>query len=146
MIHDDSGKSLPDQLRDGDIEAAILGNDLPKGDEFAPVIRNHRAADEAWVAKHGFMPINHMVAVSREAYENKPRAVRAAYELLRQGAAEAERPAGALDVTRFGIEALREPLAFIIEECRHQQLISGPLSVDEILAPAAALLETEALA
>ena len=143
--HDDSGKSLPDQLRDGDIDAAILGNDLPKGDEFAPVIRDHRVIDEAWVARHGFMPINHMVAVSQEVFDAQPRAVRAAYELLRRGAAEADRPAGAPDVTRFGVEALREPLAAIIDECRHQQLITQPLSADAILAPAAALLERHAV-
>ena len=65
VIHDDSGKSLPDQLRDGDIDAAILGNDLPKGDEFAPVITDHRAIDLAWYKTHGFMPINHMVVVSK---------------------------------------------------------------------------------
>jgi 4,5-dihydroxyphthalate decarboxylase len=34
-------KSLPDMPRDGDINAAILGNDLPKDDEFAPVIPDH---------------------------------------------------------------------------------------------------------
>jgi 4,5-dihydroxyphthalate decarboxylase len=140
VTHDDSGKSLPDQLRDGDIDAAILGNDLPKGDAFAPVIRDHRAADEAWVAKHGFMPINHMVAVSRAAYETQPDAVRAAYELLRQGAAEADTKG----VTLFGVEALRGPLAFIIEECRRQRLITQPLDADEILAPAAALIEAHA--
>lgn len=145
VIHDDSGKSLPDQLRDGDIDAAILGNDLPKGNEFAPVIRDHRAVDEAWVAKHGYMPINHMVVVSRVAFDAQPDAVRAAYALLRRGAAEAERPAGAPDVTLFGIDALREPLAAIIDECRHQQLITQRLSADELLAPAAALLEGHAV-
>ena len=138
---DDSGKSLPDQLRDGDIDAAILGNDLPKGAEFAPVIRDHRARDEAWVARHGFMPINHIVAVSRGAWDTKPRAVRAAYELLRRAAAEVPSP-----LTRFGVAALREPLEFMIDECVRQQLLARRLDVDEILVPAAALLNEEALA
>lgn len=141
VIPDESGKSLPDQLRDGDIDAAILGNDLPKGDEFAKVIPDHRAKDEAWVATHGFMPINHMVAVRRDTFEQSPAAVRAAYKLLVQGIREAVRPEGVLDPTMFGIDMLRGPLAFIIEECRRQALIPGPLDVDEVLAPAAALLE-----
>ena len=45
MIHENAGKSLVDQLRDGDIDAAVLGNDLPRDDTFAPVIRDHRAID-----------------------------------------------------------------------------------------------------
>jgi 4,5-dihydroxyphthalate decarboxylase len=144
VIHEDGGKSLPDQLRDGDIDAAILGNDLPKGDEFTPVIRDHLAVDKAWVARHGFMPINHMVVVSRQIFDAHPRAVRAAYDLLRRGAAAAAPPAGKPDVTLFGVEALHDPLAAIIEECRHQQLITQPLTAEEILAPAAALLKAQA--
>jgi len=140
VTHETTGKSLPDQLRDGEIEAAILGNDLPKGEEFAPVIRHHRAVDDAWVAGHGFMPVNHVVAVSREAIERKPEAVRAAYGLLRRAAAEAQRPAGMEDPTRFGVSAMRAPLRFIIGECRRQGLVEGPLDADAILAPAEALL------
>jgi 4,5-dihydroxyphthalate decarboxylase len=145
VIHENAGKSLVDQLRDGDIDAAILGNDLPKDDAFAPVIRDHRAIDRAWVARHGFMPINHVVAVSEEAFATKPRAVRAAYELLGRSAAEARRPAGSPDVTLFGADTLRAPLRFLLEECRRQQLIKRSLDIDEILAPAAALLEGVAI-
>jgi len=36
---------------------------------------------------------------------------------------------------------LRAPLRFLVEECRRQQLIKRSLDVDEILAPAVALLE-----
>jgi 4,5-dihydroxyphthalate decarboxylase len=145
VIHETTGKNLVDQLRDGDIDAAILGNDLPKDDAFAPVIRDHRAVDQSWVARHGFMPINHVVAVSEEAFATKPKAVRAAYQLLSRAAAEAERPAGSPDVTLFGADKLRGPLRFLVEECRRQQLIGRSLDVDEILAPAAALLEGDAI-
>jgi 4,5-dihydroxyphthalate decarboxylase len=143
VIHDETGKSLPDQLRDGDIDAAILGNDLPKDPAFAPVILDHRAVDAAWMARHGFMPINHMVVVRRDVLEARPEAVRAAYALLREGATETHRPTDAPDPTRFGVDALRGPLAFIIEECRRQHLLTSPLDAAEILAPAAALLEAE---
>jgi 4,5-dihydroxyphthalate decarboxylase len=145
VIHENTGKGLIDQLRAGDIDAAILGNDLPRDDAFAPVIRDHRAVDQAWVARHGFMPINHVVAVSEEAFATKPKAVRAAYRLLRRAAAEAERPAGSPDVTLFGTDALREPLRFLVEECRRQQLIQRSLDIDEILAPAEALLDGDAI-
>jgi 4,5-dihydroxyphthalate decarboxylase len=107
------------------------------------VIPDHRAKDEAWVAAHGFMPINHMVAVRQEAFDAHPDAVRGAYDLLVTGMREAVRPAGERDPTLYGVDTLREPLAFIIEECRRQALIPGPLDVDAILTPAARLLEHE---
>ena len=43
-------KSLPDMLRDGDIDAAILGNDLPEGDDFVPVIAGRRGQRYGLVA------------------------------------------------------------------------------------------------
>lgn len=142
VVHEEAGKSLLDQMRDGEIEAAILGNDLPKGDEFKPVIVDHRAVDVAWRDRHGFMPINHVVAVSRVIAETQPAAVRAAYRLLREGARTAP-PRGAEDPTRFGIEAVRGPLAFIIDECQRQALLPRALDVDEVLAASRALLGDE---
>src|SRR5439155_14207511 len=49
--------SLPDLLRNGQIDAAILGNDLPDDPDFAPVIGDPPAAARAWSATHGFVPI-----------------------------------------------------------------------------------------
>ncbi|HEY8681824.1 MAG TPA: hypothetical protein VIM06_01515, partial [Rhodanobacter sp.] len=59
--HLDTDASLPDLLRDGTLDAAILGNDLPGDDDFAPVIADAAARDRAWWMVHRFMPINHMV-------------------------------------------------------------------------------------
>ncbi len=140
VIHDETGKSLVDQLRDGDIDAAILGNDLPKDDEFAKLIPDHRAKDEAWMAIHGFMPINHMVAVTQEAVERDPAAVRAAYGLLVRGMREGGRSEAGLSPTLYGLDALRGPLDFVIAECRRQALVSDSLNSDAILAPSQALL------
>lgn len=136
---DQTGKSLPDQLRDGDIDAAILGNDLPKDDVFAPVISEHRRKDLAWVENHGFMPINHVVVASAAAVREKRGAVAAAYRLLRESAAQVQWPAGA-GPTLFGLDRMREPLAYIIAECRRQGLLSAALEAEALLAPAEALL------
>jgi 4,5-dihydroxyphthalate decarboxylase len=135
-----AGKSLPDMLRDGDIDAAILGNDLPKGDEFAPVMPDHAAADRTWYSSHGFMPINHVVVVSPNAARTMPDAVKAAYGLLRRADAEAPVPADGLKPTMFGFERLREPIQFTVDACRRQLLLPRTLSVDELFADAAAIL------
>jgi len=138
--HAATDKSLPDGLRDGDLMAAILGNDLPKGDEFAPVITDHRAIDLAWYKTHGFMPINHMVVVSKAVAEAQPDAVRAAYALLKQADAETPTPEDGMRRTLFGFERLREPLQFTIDTCERQLLLPRRLSVDELFAGAKAIL------
>jgi 4,5-dihydroxyphthalate decarboxylase len=140
VVHTPGDKSLPDMLRDGDIDAAILGNDLPKDPEFAPVIADHAAVDAAWYAKHGFMPINHMVVVSQELARKRPEAVRAAYALLKQADAEAPEPADGRKRTMFGLERLREPVELALATCARQQLLPRSLSFDEVFADAQAIL------
>jgi hypothetical protein len=135
-----SNKSLPDMLRDGDIDAAILGRDLPKGDEFAPVIPDAAARDHAWWQQHGFMPINHMMVVSRDASRRDPGAVQAAYGLLGQAYELNAVPSGTPNQLRFGFDSLREPLRWIIEACLEQGLLTRRLSLEEVLGPAADLL------
>jgi 4,5-dihydroxyphthalate decarboxylase len=135
-----NNKSLPDMLRDGDIDAAILGRDLPKGEEFAPVIPAAAARDRAWWQQHGFMPINHMMVVSREASRRDPGAVQAAYGLLGQAYELNAVPSGTPNPLRFGFDSLRDPLRWIIEACVEQGLLTRRLSLDEVLGPAADLL------
>lgn len=138
--HDDSDKSLLDMLRDGDIDAAILGNDMPESDEFRPVIEDANERDLLWWRKHGFMPINHMVAASRSSAERNPAAFRAACQLLREAADRVGAdPAGPVPF-RFGFDSLREPVAFTIEACMGQGLLPRRPSLDEVFAPARRIL------
>jgi 4,5-dihydroxyphthalate decarboxylase len=130
---DHSAKTLPDQLRDGDIAAAIMGADQPKDPEFVPVLADHEAADRAWYRRHGWVPINHMVVVRADVAEAEPEAVRTAWRLLRDAAAGATG-------TLFGTEALRGPLVFIEEEARRQALLPIAVDVDELLEPAFRIL------
>lgn len=138
--HVPADRSLPDRLRAGEIRAAILGNDLPEGGEFAPVIADHAAVDRAWYARHGFMPINHMVVVSQDAARSQPQAVRAAYALLKRAAAEAPAPADGMVRTMFGFDRLRDAVGLMLETCADQRLLPRRLSVDEVFAGAEAIL------
>ncbi|WP_158913507.1 hypothetical protein [Caulobacter sp. S45] len=136
-------KSLPDMLRDDDVDAAILGNDLPKGEAFAPLYPDAIARDRAWWEKHRFMPINHMVVVSRKAARAHPEAVRAAYRLMAEAEAAVRPPSGEPSKTLFGLDALRRPLETTIETCARQLLLPRKLTVDEVLGEAAELLGDE---
>lgn len=139
VSHMTGDKPLVDMLRDGDVDAAIFGNDLPKDAGFAPVIDRADERDTAWWHTHGFMPINHMVSASRAACNAHPEAVRAAYRLLKEAANGQPASNGPVPY-RFGFEALREPVAYTIEACLKQNLLPRKLDVDDVFAPAKALL------
>ena len=66
--HVGKGESLPDMLLSGALDAVIMGNDLPKGDDFIPVIPDSAAKDRIWWEKHGFMPIK-VEIVSKAKFE-----------------------------------------------------------------------------
>jgi len=135
--------SLLDMLHNGDIDAAIFGNDLPEGDNYVPVIANAKAKDLAWAQQHGFVPINHVVAASAEICKREPSAVRAAYGLLAQAESQQAAAASGPRKTLSGFDALRGPLEWIIDACLEQALLPRKLSFDEVLGPAHALLEGE---
>jgi 4,5-dihydroxyphthalate decarboxylase len=136
-------KSLLELLHDGDVAAAIFGNDLPQGEDYVPVIADAEAKDRAWSQQHEFVPINHVVAASADICKREPAAVRAAYGLL----VEAQRRHAASEVgpptTLSGMEALSAPLEWIIDACVEQALLPRRLSLDEVLGPAHALLDAQ---
>ncbi|MDA5146277.1 hypothetical protein PEM37_32670 [Streptomyces sp. AD681] len=138
--HGVGDRTLPDLLRDGGIEAAILGNDLPRGDEFVPVFPDAAARDLEWWRRNGFMPINHMVVAGQSVCRRNAAAVRTAYALMRE-AAEAVAPTeGEPNPVLFGFERLTRPLEIVIDTCLEQGLLPHKLSVDEVFGPARQVL------
>lgn len=134
-----AGKQLLPMLRDGEIDAAILGNDLPDEPGLEPLIDDAAAADRAWYALHRYVPINHVVVVTKALADSNPQAVRAVYDLLCRGKAAAEN-AGKPDKLLFGYDALRGPLEQTLSFCEQQQLLPRKLTVDEIFADSLAIL------
>jgi 4,5-dihydroxyphthalate decarboxylase len=128
---------LVDALRAGEIDAAILGNDLPSGDEFTPVIDDAADRDHYWYVKHGYVPVNHLMCVSAPVLEREPDTVRAAWRLLVR--AEEQAAAASPDtprVTMTGIEGLTGPVSEIAAACFAQGLLPRPLTTDEVFGPA----------
>jgi 4,5-dihydroxyphthalate decarboxylase len=140
VSHQPAGRTLTDMLREGDVVAAIFGNDLPTEPGFQPLIEDASARDRAWWTAHGFMPINHMVAASRAACDAHPEAVRATYRRIKAAAEGLPLAEGEPVPYRFGFTALRDAVAYTIEACLHQDLLPRALGVDEVFAPAMALL------
>lgn len=60
------GSNMLAMLGAGELDAAIFGNDMPSGADLTTVFPDPDAAGRAFVARHGFMPVNHMVVVRAE--------------------------------------------------------------------------------
>ncbi|HZD91480.1 MAG TPA: phosphate ABC transporter substrate-binding protein, partial [Pseudolabrys sp.] len=93
-----SDKDITQMLIDGEIDAAIYGAAMPKDERLRSVITEPDAAGRAWGAKHGLVPVNHMVVVPDELAAAKPEAVAEFYRML-----EASKQAAGLPARSDGV-------------------------------------------
>jgi 4,5-dihydroxyphthalate decarboxylase len=121
-----------EMLLDGELDAAIIGTDLPDDPRLQPVLPDPHAAAAAWSARLQFVPINHMVAVKTEWLHSHPQAVREFYELLQQSKQLARVGATGSDLTPFGVEANRKALQWLMDSSHAQGLLPANCPVDEL--------------
>ena len=128
-----AGRSMVDMLLAGEIDAAIIGTDLPDDPRLQPVLPDPHAAALAWSARRQLVPINHMVAVKTTWMEERPEIVRELYALLQESkAVEATRRGDGIDLTPFGIDTNRHALQCLLTNSFDQGLIPRPFTVDEL--------------
>jgi 4,5-dihydroxyphthalate decarboxylase len=129
------GTDMLAMLRAGELDAAIFGNDLPREDGIESLIPDPAVAGKAWYEAHGFVPINHVVVMSRAVADAHPASVAAVYNLLKQGKIAAGPPKGEVaNALPDGMDAMHRPLTMILEACGEQLLLPRPLTVDELFA------------
>jgi 4,5-dihydroxyphthalate decarboxylase len=126
--------SLMKLLREGAVDAAIWGNDLPDDPDLLPLFPDAKAAARTWHARHHIVPVNHVMVVRADAPADS---VRGLWEVLRR-----IRPqqSGDVDMAPFGTDALRPVLEILLTYCAQQQLLPRALSVDEVFADATRIL------
>jgi 4,5-dihydroxyphthalate decarboxylase len=126
------GKALVQMLLDGELDAAIVGDNLPDP-RLKPLIPDAEAAARKWAQTHGGVPINHMMVVRDTIAKSRPDIVKEIYRALLESRRAAPPPrGGALDPWRFGIEANRRSLEIIVDYSYRQKLIPRAFSVDEL--------------
>lgn len=118
-----AGAALLDMLKDGLLDAVIMGNDLPDSAEFRPVFP--ATASEAFFRRHGFVPVNHLITVRRDIAKSRPEIV---IELMRLFRSAFE---GVPDLPT-GRAALAPAIALAIRYAMAQGLLPRQLSPDEI--------------
>jgi 4,5-dihydroxyphthalate decarboxylase len=113
--------TLEGMLREGSLDAAIFGAELPAEPRFRPVFPDAAAAGAAFQARHGFVPVNHLLVMRADVAAARPAAIPALLELLR---------ASGVEVTSRA--ALAPALALATKFCVEQGLIPRPLTLDNI--------------
>ncbi len=117
------GAEMLAMLRDGRIDAAIFGNDLPADAGLRTVFADPAAAGRAFQDAHGFVPVNHMVVVQRRVAEEQPGLVAELVALLRDAAGASALPQGRA--------ALDPAVALAIRYAREQGLLPRGMTLDE---------------
>jgi 4,5-dihydroxyphthalate decarboxylase len=119
-----AGKPIIQMLVDGELDA-VLGEKVEHPD-LKPLFADAAAEEKAWFARHGVVPINHMVVVSQTLSEKHPDTVREVHRLL----AESIKASSA--APHFTSDEMRRSLELIIGYTAQQSLIPRPFSVDEL--------------
>jgi 4,5-dihydroxyphthalate decarboxylase len=115
-------ETLNGMFDSGALDAAIMGFELPAGDDVRTVFPDPAAAGVAFQARYGFKPVNHLV-VMKGAHARDSALVA---EVLRQFNAAGTKPRSRA--------ALNPALTFASRWCADQGLMARPLSLDEIWA------------
>ncbi len=131
------GKDMLKMLLEGELDAAIIGNELPDDPRLKPLIADHEAAAKDWARRHKAVPINHMLVVKQSLARSHPQVVKEIYRLAKEarkagGAAQASTAAGEFDMTPYGVEANRGALQVAIDYAFGQGLLPKRLEVDEL--------------
>ena len=118
------GKQIVQMLVDGELDA-VLGERAEHPD-LKPLFADAAGEEKSWFAKHGVVPINHMVVVSEALSAQHPDVVQEVFRMLQQSAdTVAASP-------RFGADEIRRSLQLIIRYAAQQGLIPREFAADDL--------------
>ena len=119
------GTNMLSMLRDRQLDAVIVGNEVPDDPGLRTVFPDPGAAALQFRARHGFMPVNHLVVVREAALSQELRAVKDFVQALVAGFR------GRVDLP-IGCAALAPAVALALRYMTEQGLLPHPLAVDRV--------------
>lgn len=127
-----AGAQITDMLLAGELDAAILSRkDWPADDRIKHLIPDPDQAAQAWYAREGVVPINHLFVVHQDVARQHPEVVRELYRMFKESRALA--PAAVQQaLPPMGMEASRKGLEMAIDWSYEQKIIPRRLAVDEL--------------
>jgi 4,5-dihydroxyphthalate decarboxylase len=125
------GSKLVELLYAGELDAVIMGQDLPDDPRLVPVIPEPKAAAEDWYRRENAVPINHMVVVRADLAAERPGLTDDLFDLFARAKKNAPQPAG-IDMTPIGLPANQRALELVTRYAYDQGLIPRRLAVSEL--------------
>ncbi len=122
--------NLLDLLRNGALDAVIVGNDVPDDPAFRTLFADPAEAAARFRATHGFMPVNHLIAVRRELAAEDPGLVAALVRLFERSR-DAANP-GASAAPPIGAAAILPSWKLAARYCLAQGLLPREVREDEL--------------
>jgi 4,5-dihydroxyphthalate decarboxylase len=124
------GSSIPQMMLDGELAAALLGEDMPKDPRVKTLVPDAHAAAKDWFAREGVVPVNHFFVVHEDVSKQRPDIVRELYRMIAEGREKAESIPAIFPP--LGLEANRKGLQLAIDWALDQKIIPRRLSVEEL--------------
>jgi 4,5-dihydroxyphthalate decarboxylase len=122
--------NLLDLMRNGALAAVIVGNDVPDDTQFRTLFPDPADAAQRFQATHGFMPVNHLIAVRRELADEEPALVADLVRLFEQSRDAAA--AGGPAAPPIGHTAVAPSWRLAARYCRTQGLLPREVREDEL--------------
>lgn len=133
------GSDIPAMMMAGELDAALLGEDMPKDPRAKTLVPDAHNAAKAWYAREGFVPINHMFVVHQDLTKTRPDIVRELYRMVVESRQLTEGGVPAV-FPPVGLEANRKGLQVAIDWALDQKIIPRRLTVDELFDDVTATL------
>jgi 4,5-dihydroxyphthalate decarboxylase len=126
-----AGSSIPQMMLEGQLTAALLGEDMPKDPRVRTLVPDAQAEAKDWFAREGVVPINHMFVVHQDVSKQHPEVVRELYRMIVESRGMTEGGVPAV-FPPIGLEANRKGIQLAIDWALDQKIIPHRLSVDEL--------------
>ena len=128
-----TGKDMTKMLLEGELDAAIYGGVMPTDPRLKSVIADPEVVARDWYARHGIVPVNHMVVLKENLAKSNPGAVRELFRMLLDSKKAAGLPkAGAIDLIPFGFDAVKPALDLMSRYAFEMKIIPRRLSAEEL--------------
>jgi 4,5-dihydroxyphthalate decarboxylase len=126
------GKDMLTMLRGRELDAVIVGNDVPDDPAFCTVFPDPSAAAEAFWARCGFVPINHMIVIRSDIAAQGPEIARELCRMFAASKAAGQLPPDGRDRAPIGRAAVAPSVALALHYAATQGLLPQPLAQEEV--------------